>query len=117
MVHRLRLIPSGAGWAGDLPLEGRRLSDGVLQVVLDGTAHRVPVLRDGEAVQVMLPEGEWTLRLLDPYAPPGGEAAGAVIGSNLAHGGGREGGAIIGGVAGAAGGSAIARGTVHCDSE
>ena len=46
-----------------------------------------------------------------------GGIAGAVIGSNLAHGGGREGGAIIGGVAGAAGGSAIARGTVHCDSE
>jgi hypothetical protein len=44
-----------------------------------------------------------------------GGIAGAVIGSNLAHGGGREGGAIIGGVAGAAGGSAIARGTVHCD--
>ncbi|MBL6080592.1 acetyl/propionyl/methylcrotonyl-CoA carboxylase subunit alpha [Belnapia sp. T18] len=76
-VHRLRLTASGAGWAGDLLLAGRRLADGALQVVLDGTAHRVPILRDGEAVQVMLPEGEWTLRWLDPYAPPGGEAAGA----------------------------------------
>jgi 3-methylcrotonyl-CoA carboxylase alpha subunit len=26
-------------------------------------------------VQVTLERGEWSLRLLDPYAPPGGEAA------------------------------------------
>ncbi len=76
-VHRLRLTAAGAGWEGDLPLSGRRLPDGALQVVLDGTAHRVPLLRDGDAVQVMLPEGEWSLRWLDPYAPLGGEAAGA----------------------------------------
>ncbi len=76
-VHRLRLTAAGARWEGDLAFTGRRLGDGALQVVLDGTAQRVPVLRDGDAVQVMLPEGEWTLRWLDPYAPPGGEAAGA----------------------------------------
>jgi 3-methylcrotonyl-CoA carboxylase alpha subunit len=76
-MHRLRLTAAGAGWEGDLAFTGRRLGDGALQVVLDGTAQRVPVLRDGDAVQVMLPEGEWTLRWLDPYAPPGGEAAGA----------------------------------------
>ncbi|MBL6457899.1 biotin/lipoyl-binding protein [Belnapia sp. T6] len=75
-THRLRLLRAGAGWEGDLQLAGRRLPDGALQVVLDGTAHRVPVLRDGDAVQVLLPEGEWTLRCLDPYAPPGGEVAG-----------------------------------------
>jgi hypothetical protein len=40
-----------------------------------------------------------------------GGAAGAVIGSNLAHGGGRTGGAVLGGVAGAAIGSNIARST------
>jgi hypothetical protein len=44
-----------------------------------------------------------------------GGIAGAVIGSNLAHGGGRTGGAIIGGVGGAAAGSQIAKGQAHCD--
>jgi uncharacterized protein YcfJ len=44
-----------------------------------------------------------------------GGIAGAVIGSNLASGGGRTGGAVIGGVGGAVAGSAIAKGTVHCD--
>jgi 3-methylcrotonyl-CoA carboxylase alpha subunit len=75
-THRLRLARVGAGWEGDLDLTGRRLMDGVLQVVLDGIAHRIPVLRDGDAVQVVLPEGGWTLRLLDPYVPQGGEVVG-----------------------------------------
>jgi 3-methylcrotonyl-CoA carboxylase alpha subunit len=75
-THRLRLARGGTGWVGDLDLAGRRLADGALQVVLDGIAHRIPVLRDGDAVQVVLPDGGWTLRLLDPYAPPGGEVAG-----------------------------------------
>jgi hypothetical protein len=44
-----------------------------------------------------------------------GGIAGAVIGSNLARGGGREGGAIIGGVGGAAAGATIAKGQTHCD--
>ena len=34
------------------------------------------MLRDGDALQVMLPEGTWTLRLRDPYAPAEGEAVG-----------------------------------------
>src|SRR5690348_12456023 len=38
-----------------------------------------------------------------------GGIAGAVVGSNLAHGGGRTGGAILGGAAGAAIGNNIAR--------
>ena len=75
-LHRLRLERSGAGWTGDLALAGRRLGEGALQVVLDGVAHRVPVLRDGDTVQVVLPEGGWSLKLIDPYAPVGGEAAG-----------------------------------------
>ncbi|MFC7693501.1 biotin/lipoyl-containing protein [Paeniroseomonas aquatica] len=74
-LHRLRLVPAGAGWTGDLELAGRRLADGILQVVLEGVAHRVPVLRDGSAVQVSLPSGAWTLRLVDPHAPVGGEVA------------------------------------------
>ncbi|MDB5460150.1 MAG: hypothetical protein JWO72_1891 [Caulobacteraceae bacterium] len=44
-----------------------------------------------------------------------GGIAGAVIGSNVARGGGREGGAIIGGVGGAALGSNIAKNATHCD--
>jgi uncharacterized protein YcfJ len=44
-----------------------------------------------------------------------GGIAGAVIGSNVARGGGREGGAIIGGVGGAALGSSIAKNSTHCD--
>ena len=44
-----------------------------------------------------------------------GGIAGAVIGSNVARGGGRTGGAIIGGVGGAALGSSIAKGQAHCD--
>jgi hypothetical protein len=44
-----------------------------------------------------------------------GGIAGAVIGSNVARGGGREGGAIIGGVGGAALGSNIAKNSTHCD--
>jgi hypothetical protein len=44
-----------------------------------------------------------------------GAIGGAVIGSNLAHGGGRDGGAVIGGIAGAAGGAALGGATAACD--
>jgi len=44
-----------------------------------------------------------------------GGLAGAVLGSNLAHGGGRTGGAVIGGVGGAALGAGIAGGQTHCN--
>jgi hypothetical protein len=44
-----------------------------------------------------------------------GGIAGAVIGSNVARGGGRTGGAIIGGAAGAVAGSSIAKGEAKCD--
>jgi hypothetical protein len=44
-----------------------------------------------------------------------GGIAGAVIGSNVARGGGREGGAIIGGLGGAAIGSDVAKNSTHCD--
>ena len=82
--HVLRLTPAGAAWRLELDgttmtLAGHRLAPGVLQVALDGAAQRVLVLRDGDALHVGLPggaeRGEWTLRLLDPYLPPGGEAA------------------------------------------
>ena len=43
-----------------------------------------------------------------------GGIAGAVLGSNVARGGGREGGAIIGGVGGAALGADIAKNSTHC---
>jgi hypothetical protein len=43
-----------------------------------------------------------------------GGIAGAVIGSNLASGGGRTGGAVIGGVAGAAIGNNVARNSTDC---
>jgi hypothetical protein len=46
-----------------------------------------------------------------------GAIGGAVIGSNLAHGGGRDGGAVIGGVVGAAGGAAVGGATAACDSD
>ena len=79
-VHRLRLLHAGAGWrveldGADAVLAGRRL-DGALQVTLDGAIHRIPVLRDGDAIQVALPEGDWILRLRDPYIPAEGEAVG-----------------------------------------
>jgi len=44
-----------------------------------------------------------------------GAIGGAVIGSNVAHGGGRDGGALLGGAVGAAGGAAIAHSTKNCD--
>jgi hypothetical protein len=44
-----------------------------------------------------------------------GAIGGAVIGSNVAHGGGRDGGALLGGAVGAAGGAAIAHSTKTCD--
>jgi 3-methylcrotonyl-CoA carboxylase alpha subunit len=79
-LHRLRLVHAGTGWRVALDgteavLAGRRL-DGALQVTLDGTIHRVPVLRDGDAIQVALPGGDWILRLRDPYIPAEGEAVG-----------------------------------------
>jgi 3-methylcrotonyl-CoA carboxylase alpha subunit len=79
-VRRLRLTHVGPGWRvalddTELVLTGRRLDD-VLQVTLDGTIHRIPVLRDGDAIQVALPEGDWTLYLRDPYIPAEGEAVG-----------------------------------------
>ncbi|MDB5371571.1 MAG: mccA, partial [Belnapia sp.] len=75
-MHRLRFEQAGEGWTGELTLAGRRLAEGALQVMLDGVAHRIPVLRDGDTLHVSLPEGGWALRLVDPYAPVGGEAAG-----------------------------------------
>jgi hypothetical protein len=45
-----------------------------------------------------------------------GGIAGALLGSNVTHGGGRTGGAIIGGVAGAAVGSNVGRNGVKCDN-
>ena len=45
-----------------------------------------------------------------------GGIAGAVLGSNVARGGGREGGAIIGGVGGAAVGADIAKNATHCQT-
>ena len=44
-----------------------------------------------------------------------GGIAGAVLGNNIAHGGGRTGGTIIGGVAGAALGNSIGRSSTKCD--
>jgi 3-methylcrotonyl-CoA carboxylase alpha subunit len=84
-THRLRLTPGAAGWrmlaegaaAPAAALAGHRLPGGALQVTLDGTVQRVGALRDGNVVHVALhgaEAGEWTLRLLDPYAPAGGEA-------------------------------------------
>jgi hypothetical protein len=46
-----------------------------------------------------------------------GAIGGAVIGSNLAHGGGRDGGALIGGALGAAGGAAVGGATAACDPD
>jgi 3-methylcrotonyl-CoA carboxylase alpha subunit len=82
-THRLRLVPDGPGWrmeADGVPmlLAGHRLPDGGMQVAIDGVVQRVVVLRDGDALHVALSggeSGEWALRLLDPYAPAGGEAA------------------------------------------
>ena len=79
-LHRLRPVHAGTGWLVELdgaavPLSGHRL-DGALQVVVDGTIHRIPVLRDGDAIQVALPDGAWILRLRDPYVPAEGEAVG-----------------------------------------
>jgi 3-methylcrotonyl-CoA carboxylase alpha subunit len=78
--HRLHLTHASDGWrvaldGTETTLSGCRL-DGALQVTLGGTVHRIPVLRDGDAIQLLLPEGAWILRLLDLHAPPGGEAAG-----------------------------------------
>ncbi|TDH61882.1 biotin/lipoyl-binding protein [Dankookia rubra] len=79
-VHRLLLTHTGPGWrvaldGAEAMLGGRRL-DAALQVVLNGVTHRIPVLRDGDAIHVAVPEGAWTLRLRDPYLPAGGEAVG-----------------------------------------
>ncbi len=79
-THRLRAVAEGAGWRIDLPggsalVAGRRLDGGALQLLLDGVAQRVSVLRDGDTLQVKLPTGLWSLSLLDPHAPPGGDAA------------------------------------------
>ena len=46
-----------------------------------------------------------------------GALAGAAIGSNLAHGGGRTGGAILGAVAGGAIGASVGHNTAQCDRE
>lgn len=81
-THRLRLTHADAGWSlavdgaeGTATLTGQRLPDGALHLVLDDVARRVTVLRDGDALHVGLDGREWTLRLLNPYAPPGAEAA------------------------------------------
>jgi 3-methylcrotonyl-CoA carboxylase alpha subunit len=85
-IHGFSLSPAGAGWtmrplAGDaapVVIALHAAPDGGLQVAVDGLAQRATVLRDGEVVHVALSgaeEGEWALRVLDPYAPGGGEAA------------------------------------------
>ncbi|MBX6742018.1 MAG: biotin/lipoyl-binding protein [Acetobacteraceae bacterium] len=80
-TYRMRLTHAGAGWrlamdgAGEAAVAGQRLPDGALHLVLDGIARRMAVLRDGDVLHVEQDGREWTLRLLDPYAPPGAEAA------------------------------------------
>ena len=84
VLHRMRLTPERTGWRTELGgapalLAGHRLPDGGMQVAIDGVVQRVVAQRDGGAVHVVLSgggeAGEWTLRLLDPYAPVGGESA------------------------------------------
>jgi 3-methylcrotonyl-CoA carboxylase alpha subunit len=83
VVHRLRLTPEGSSWrlaldGAAMVLAGHRLADGDMQLAMDGVLQRVAVQRDGDVLHVALSghgSGEWTLRVLDPYAPAGGEAA------------------------------------------
>jgi 3-methylcrotonyl-CoA carboxylase alpha subunit len=88
--HMLRLAHAGLGWrlsldgsaSEPLALAGHRLAGapGTLQLALDGLVQRARVQRDGDVVHVALggaEAGEWTLHLLDPYEPAGGEAAAA----------------------------------------
>jgi 3-methylcrotonyl-CoA carboxylase alpha subunit len=85
-MRRLRLTQGAAGWrmladevpAAPVAVAGHRLPGGALQLTLDGAVQRAGVLRDGDVLHVVLhgaDAGEWTLHLLDPYAPTGGEAA------------------------------------------
>jgi 3-methylcrotonyl-CoA carboxylase alpha subunit len=83
-VHRVRLVPFGMGWhmqvgedQDSVLLTGDHVGAGVMQVALDGVSERVLLMQDDDAFHVSLSggeAGEWTLRLLDAYAPKGGEA-------------------------------------------
>jgi len=74
-LHRLRLTYAGEGWRVVLGGEETMLAGDTALLRLGGVAHRVAVLRDGDSISVTLPEGLWSFRLRDPYAPAGGEAA------------------------------------------
>ena len=85
-VHRFRLSPEGSAWSMR-PLTGdaapvtvaiHPAPDGGLQVAVDGVVQRATSFRDGDVVHVALSgagSGEWALRVMDPYAPAGGDAA------------------------------------------
>ena len=80
-LHCLRLTRTGAGWclaSGEAAyrLAGRIEGD-VALLQLDGVAHRVPILKDGEMLSVALPAGSWQFRRRDPHAPPASASSAA----------------------------------------
>ena len=81
-LHLLHLTRATGGWrmsyaGAEYGLAGRVVED-VALVQFDGTAHRLAILRDGESISVVLPEGRWQFRRTDPHAPPA--AANAISG-------------------------------------
>jgi 3-methylcrotonyl-CoA carboxylase alpha subunit len=62
---------------GAATVEGPRWAGESLSFSLDGRAHRVAALREGDALMLVLDGATWELRHLDPRAPSGAEQAGS----------------------------------------
>jgi 3-methylcrotonyl-CoA carboxylase alpha subunit len=72
-LHSLHLARAAGGWrlsyaGAEYGLAGRVVED-VALLKFDGIAYRLPILRDGESISVVLPEGRWQFCLTDPHAP------------------------------------------------
>jgi 3-methylcrotonyl-CoA carboxylase alpha subunit len=80
-LHCLRLTRTGAGWclaSGEIAYQlAGRIEGDVALLQLDGVAHRVPILKDGEMLSVALPAGRWQFRRRDPHAPPASASSAA----------------------------------------
>jgi 3-methylcrotonyl-CoA carboxylase alpha subunit len=80
--HALRAVHAMPGWhivldGQVMAVAGHRLTEDVLSVTCGDVVQRVRLLRDADRLLLSLPDADWALQLLDPYAPAGGEAASA----------------------------------------
>ncbi len=69
-------LPGGAVDVGAVDVVAVDVGAGADAVMLDGTRHRVTVVRDGDTLTAVIGGVNWPLVLIDPLAPAAGQDAG-----------------------------------------